>query len=149
MQAEDQRAEQKQQLITSKTNLPQSKVWNSNDKANIAAALGKVFDLQKQYGKTASQLHTIIEGFCWALQRYPAEKVVWALGEYLLQRSDMPTPYDIRQIIDPIRQDVKFDKAYYVKLMKLREEHGKYALNDEEEAYVRDYEEHVRLNRPQ
>jgi hypothetical protein len=149
MQNEDQRAESKQQLISSKTILPQPKAWNSNDRANVAAALGKVFDLQKQFGKTTSQLKTIIEGFCWALQRYPAERVVWALGEYLLQRSDMPTPYDIRQIIDPVPQDVKFDKAYYVKLMKLREEHGKYALNDEEEAYVRDYEEHVRLNRPQ
>ena len=30
-----------------------------------------------------------------------------------------------------------------MKLMNFREEHGKYALNDEEEAYVRDYEEHV------
>jgi len=61
----------------------------------------------------------------------------------------MPTPYDIRQIIDPIPEPPKFDKTYYVRLMKLREEQGKYALNDEEEQYVRDYEEHVRIQRPQ
>ena len=70
-------------------------------------------------------------------------------GRYMLQRSDMPTPYDIRQIIDPIVEAPKFAKAYYVRLMKLREEQGKYALNDEEEQYVRDYEEHARMQRPQ
>ena len=61
----------------------------------------------------------------------------------------MPTPYDIRQMIDPIIEAPKFDKAYYVRLMKLREEHGPYALNDDEEAYVKSYEEHVRMQRPQ
>jgi hypothetical protein len=59
------------------------------------------------------------------------------------------TRYDIRQMIDPIIEAPKFDKAYYVRLMKLREEHGPYALNDDEEAYVKSYEEHVRMQRPQ
>jgi hypothetical protein len=125
------------------------KSWTPVDRINVAAALGKVFDIQKQFGKTPAQLKTIIEGFCWALQRYPADRVVWALGEYLLFRSDMPTPFDIRQLIDPIRETPKWDKAYYVRLMKLREEHGPYALNDDEEDYVRGYEDYTRMQRPQ
>jgi hypothetical protein len=116
---------------------------------NVAKALGKIFEIQKQYGKTVAQLPTIIEGFCWALQPYSPDQVVWALGEYMRIRPDMPTPFDIRQIIDPIREQPKWDKAYYVRLMKLREEHGKYALNDEEEEYVLGYEENARLQRPQ
>jgi hypothetical protein len=127
----------------------QCKGWTPNDRITVATALGKVFDVQKQFGKTPGQLHTIIEGFCWALQRYPAERVVSALGEYMLLRADMPTPYDIRQIVDPIPETPKWDKAYYVRLMKLREEHGPYALNDDEEEYVKGYEDHVRMQRPQ
>jgi hypothetical protein len=145
-------AEQKQAQTSlptlSKENGLQRKFWTPDDRINVAAALGKVFDIQKQFGKTPTQLKTIIEGFCWALQRYPAERVIWALGEYMLLKPDMPTPHDIRQLIDPIPEAPKWDKAYYVRLMKLREEHGPYALNDEEEAYANGYEEHVRMERP-
>lgn len=145
-------AEQKQvptqSLSLPKSNSQQPQAWEPNECISLAQALGKVFDVQKQFGKTPGQLKTIIEGFCWALQRYPSEKVIWALGEYMLMRADMPTPYDIRQIIDPIPDKQQWDKAYYVRLMKLREEQGKYALNNEEENYVKGYEEYTRMQRP-
>ena len=149
MPSEDRRVVSKQLPATSKNNALVTDGWKPSERAMVAAALGKVFDIQKAFGKTAGQLHTIIEAFCWGLRKYRADRVVWALGEYMLRKPDMPTPYDIRQIIDPIPEPPKFDKAYYVRLMKLREEQGKYALNDEEEQYVRDYEEHVRIQRPQ
>ena len=69
-------ADQKQALTQSHS-LSQSReqhpqIWTSNERISVAQALSKVFDVQKQFGKTPAQLKTIIEAFCWALQRYPS-----------------------------------------------------------------------------
>ena len=82
--------------------LPQSKGWTPNDRISVARALGKVFDVQKQFGKTPAQLQTIIEGFCWALQRYPAGKSYGRLvsifcSVLICQHHTTPG-----QIIDPV-----------------------------------------------
>src|SRR6185437_6515150 len=116
MPSEDRRVVSKQLPATSKNSALVTDGWKPSERAMVAAALGKVFDIQKAFGKTAGQLHTIIEAFCWGLRKYRADRVVWALGEYMLRKPDMPTPYDIRQIIDPIPEPPKFDKAYYVRL---------------------------------
>jgi hypothetical protein len=143
----DQKQGLKQQLVQQKSSGLKTQNWTTDEKVAVAEAIGQVFDLQKQFGKNAGQLQTIIGGFCWALQRYSAERVLWALGEYILRKPDMPTPYDIRQIIDPIVEPIKFDKAYYIQLKKLREEQGPYALTQEEEDYCKAYEEAILAQR--
>lgn len=127
----------------------EKRIWTSTEKTSLALAIGRVFDLQKQYGKTAEQLKTVIEGFCWALQGSDPEKVIAALQVYILNHSDMPTPYDIRAIIDPIPEGFKPDKAYYIKLQELvkNSNFSPYALNDEEKEYIRKYEEHMQIQR--
>ena len=59
----DQKPAPKQQLVSSKSNASQIQAWTPNDRASVAHALGKIFDVQKQFGKTPAQLKTIIEGF--------------------------------------------------------------------------------------
>jgi hypothetical protein len=100
--------------------------------------------LQKQFGKTPGQLKNIIDGFCWALQRYPVDMVIAGLGEYIRRKPDIPTPSDIVAIIDPTSLPFQPDKPYYVGLKKLKAEQGQYALSDDEEDYVRQYEEHIK-----
>src|SRR3984957_10747084 len=118
--------------------------WTDGEKIKLAGAIGQVFDLQKQFGKTPGQLKNIIDGFCWALQRYPVEMVIAGLGEYIRRKPDIPTPSDIVAIIDPTSIPFQPDKAYYVRLQTLRKEQGKNALNDDEENYIRQYEEHIK-----
>ena len=118
--------------------------WKPDDKKTLAVVIGRIFDLQKQFGKTTGQIENIIEGFCWAMQRYPVERVIWGFSEYILKNSDMPTPADIVKIIDPKPPEWKPDKSYYYKLQQLEKEHGKYALNDDELDYCRRYEDYTR-----
>lgn len=118
-------------------------VWHDTDKASLAILIGRVFDLQKQYGKTTAQLENIIAGFIWALAPYDPQKVAEAFGKYVLTRSDMPTPFDIRNIIDPTPPPWEPDKSYYFSLKKLRQESGEFALTTEESEYIKKYEEHV------
>lgn len=114
--------------------------WTNDCKANLAAVLGRVCALQRQYGKGAAELQTLTEGFAWALRGYPVEKVIDAMGQFILQSPNIPTPFEIRQIIDPPPVQRVFDKSTYIRYIKLREEGGPYALTDEEEKYVKDYE---------
>jgi hypothetical protein len=63
--------------------------------------MSQVFDMQKQYGKTAGQLETVIEGFCWALGKYPVDVVIEGLRQYVMRHPDIQSPSDIANIIDP------------------------------------------------
>jgi hypothetical protein len=132
---------------SSKGGIQAQSPWTLDDKKSLAVVIGRVFDLQKQFGKTTGQLENIVEGFCWAMQAYPVERVVWGFGQYILQRSDMPTPADIRQIIDPIKAPWKPDKAYYISLKQIHKEQGPYGLDLDEIEYIRAYEEHMRNER--
>jgi len=91
----------------------------------------------------------MVNGFAWALKAYPVARVIEALGEFMLQRSKIPTPFEIRQNVDPPRAQFKPDKPYYVHLRKMQSEQGPYALNDDETDYIRRYEEHVRRGLPE
>lgn len=117
-------------------------VWSSENKAELAVMIGQVFDLQKQYGKTPDQLTTIVRGFCWALSGYPFERISEAMRQYVLTRADMPTPYDIRQIMDPIKEAFKPDWSIYNRFKKMREDQGEYALGQEEIDYMKVCEEY-------
>lgn len=88
--------------------------------------LSKVFDLQKQFGKTPSQLNNIVDGFLWALQGYPIDRIIDGFRQYIRRKSDMPTPSDIINIIDPLPPKPEFARAYYVYLRKLKDEQGEF-----------------------
>jgi hypothetical protein len=123
------------------------KPWAAEEKASLAVVIGRVFDLQKQFGKTTGQLENIVAGFCWALGSYAVDRVIWGFGQYVLQNSDMPTPADIVKIIDPKPEPWRPDKAYYIKLQQIYKEQGPFGLDAEEIEYVQKYEEHMRLER--
>lgn len=124
--------------------LSKAEPWTIDEKKTFALLLARVFDAQKQYGKTSDQLSNVIEVFNWVLKDYPAEKCMWALGEYIKRNADIPTPSNLISIIDPIREEPKPDKGYYIKLQNLLKVDGPYALNDEERKYIFWYEEQMR-----
>lgn len=99
---------------------------SDNEKQKFAAMLSKVFDLQKQFGKTPSQLNNIVDGFLWALQGYPIDRIIDGFRQYIRRKSDMPTPSDIINIIDPLPPKPEFARAYYVHLRKLKDEQGEF-----------------------
>lgn len=115
-----------------------------NERAELTKLVGTVFDVQKQYGKTTEQIENITSGFLWALAKYPMPQIKEGFRQYILTKSDMPTPADIRAIIDPIKQEPIPDKGYYIKLQNLLKVDGPYALNDEERKYIVWYEEQMR-----
>lgn len=119
-------------------------IWKPQDKANIAMVIGRVFDLQKAYGKTAGQMETMIDGFCWALKDYDPERVIWGFGQYILSKPDMPTPFDIRNIIDPVKKPWEPDKNYYQTLKEIFKREGPYGLDTEEAEYMRAYEDYMK-----
>jgi hypothetical protein len=121
------------------------KPWVAEEKASLAVVIGRVFDLQKQFGKSTGQIENIVAGFCWALGVYPVERVIWGFGQYILQSSDMPTPSDIVKIIDPKPLAWKPDKSYYISLKQIHKEQGPYGLGLDEIEYIQRYEEHMRM----
>jgi hypothetical protein len=121
--------------------------WEANEKAKLTEVLGRVFDLQKQYGKTPAQLENLVAGFCWALQGYPVDMVVDGIRQYILKKNDMPAPADIRHIIDPVKEPWRPDRSYYEKLREQLKMYGQYALNPDEVAYIQDYEDHMQNER--
>lgn len=131
---ENQKQDQKALQITKPDSVLRSK-WLPEEKLKLSKIIGLTFDLQKQYGKTAEQLSNVVDGFCWALQRYPSEMVIDGIGKYILIKSDMPTPSDIVKIIDPQPDPFKPDWSIYNRYKKLKEE-SKYALNQDEEDYM-------------
>lgn len=123
--------------------------WTPSDKATLAEVIGSVFDLQKRYGKQVGQLENIIKGFCWALSPYDPQKVIEGFADYIRSHSDMPTPYDIRQIIDPIKEPWRPDKSYYIKLQEIFKKEGPYGLGQDEIDYIQAYESYMRKERSQ
>lgn len=119
------------------------KAWEPSEKASLAEVIGRVFDLQKQFGKTTGQLENIVAGFCWALAKYPVQEVMRGFGEYIQRHSDMPTPANIVAIIDPDPPKKEWDKSVYIKLQQIFKAEGPYGLNEEEYEYIRGYEENV------
>lgn len=107
-----------------------SRPHSEAEKAALAAALGRVCALQKQYGKTAEELETLVEGFSWALSDYPMPDILNALKQYITSHPDIPAPADLRNIIDPPPQELS--AALYVSLQK-KAFSGEYLLSDERE----------------
>lgn len=114
--------------------------WKPEEKKSLAIIIGRVFDLQKQFGKQTTQLETIVEGFLWAMEGYPPADVVRGFAEYIRRHSDMPTPSDIVKIIDPPVEDFRPDWDFYNRLKEMLKVGGAYALNDDEFEYMRNCE---------
>jgi hypothetical protein len=120
--------------------------WQDQDKVKLNRALAQVCALQRQYGKSPSELSTLVEGFAWALSPYPIAKVIEAIGKYILMRPDIPTPSDIKNIIDPPKPEWSPDWAFYSSLKKMKDERGGYAVDNDEIEYINACERHS-LNR--
>lgn len=118
--------------MTKKTAQP----WTKNDKSQLALCLGQIFDLQKQFGKTTSQLENIISGFCWVLDGYELSLVITGIAEYAKRNSDIPTPSDIVKIIDPQPEKFKPDWNYYRTLKDLVKDGGPFAIGTDEQEYI-------------
>lgn len=73
---------------------------NGNERKQLMLILKMVCELQKQYGKTAANLETLVEGFAWLLEEYTSEEITWSMKQYILNNSDIPAPADIKKIID-------------------------------------------------
>lgn len=142
MQEKNQLPVKKLSKDTSKDVLP-SNQWKPIDKASFASAISRVFDLQKQFGKTTAQLENIVEGFAWVLKDYPVEKVIWGLGQYMKINCDIPTPSDICKIIDPRPPQWVPDKQMYYKLQQILKEQGPYGLDNDEIEYCKRYETYM------
>jgi hypothetical protein len=99
--------------------------------------LGRVCALQKQYGRTDAELQTLVEGFCWILSDYPMDSILMALKHYVMTKADIPTPADLRNIIDP--PPLPLSGAVYIDIKK-RGREDQFITRDEKE-YCRKYEE--------
>lgn len=132
---------EKKSLITSR--------WEPEDKLILSNVIARVFDAQKQYGKTSGQIENIVAAFCWALGGYPLQKVIDGIREYILRKPDIPTPSDIKNIIDPYEEPFRPDWKIYDRFKKLKDDGGAYALNLEEENYMKSCEAYslARANR--
>lgn len=123
---------------TSLTNTSQqAQTWTTDSKAKLAAVMGTVCSLQRTYGKTTDELKTIVEGFAWILAPYAPEAVISAIGKFVLTSPLIPTPYEIRNILDPVKEPFKPDWAVYNRLRDLLKEGGPYALGDDEIKYMK------------
>lgn len=126
-------------LTKSHVNTVQAKTkWTSDEKAQLAVVLGHVFEVQKQYGKSPASIKTLVEGFAWVLSEYPLDRVVMAIGEYIKRHPDIPAPANITAILDPLPPPPWVpDWSYYNRLKKMREDGGIYALQQEEEDFMK------------
>jgi hypothetical protein len=94
--------------------------------------------LQGQYGKTAAELETLVEGYCWVLGRYPIQTIIDAIGTFIRTSRDIPKPADIEAVINP--PPPKIDWPLYIELKKRLREGNVYVDRDEKQ-FVRNCED--------
>lgn len=149
MDTQNQKLEPRVLQLTKISYALKSEKWLPQEKISLSKVISLVFDLQKQYGKTADQLSNVVEGFSWALRGYPVKTVIDGIREYILEHADMPTPADVKKIIDPTPEPWGPDKAYYIRLQEILKasNFSGYAWSNEEKDYVNKYEEHMQIQR--
>ncbi len=111
-------------------------LWDSDSKARLSEALSLVCTLQKSYGKTPDQLHTMVAGFAWALADFEPEAVFSALKIYIRRKNDVPAPADIIAILAPEPEIWSPDWSVYNRYKEMLAKEGKYALTPEEKKYM-------------
>jgi hypothetical protein len=110
------------------------------DKARLSQALSRICALQQQFGKTAAELETLVEGFCWILSDYTMDAILGAIAQFVKKKPQIPTPSDIEAILNPPLP--KPDWAAYVALKKSVQE-GNYLMPDERR-FLRECEEYAK-----
>lgn len=106
------------------------------EKEALSLALGRVCELQKQFGKTTAELETMVEGFCWILGDYPMSTILDAIRVYVKKNNDIPVPADIEKIINPPQE--RLSGAVYIQLKKnLRDD---IYVTPEQREYCKAYE---------
>jgi hypothetical protein len=81
-------------------------------------ALSQACILLKQYGKSPAELKTLRDGFLQFLSDIPVEEITRALGKHVNTSNEIPTPRELRDIVQPPKPQFKPDWAYYVALRK-------------------------------
>lgn len=66
---------------------------------HLLEVLGKACALQKQYGKSQTELGVLVDGFSYALDGFDPQEINAAFMEYIKTKSDIPAPADILNIL--------------------------------------------------
>lgn len=81
-------------------------------KARLTSHLSKICILQRQYGKTESDLEVLVEGFVWALEGYDFEEMLVAIKDFIRADPNIPTPSDVIKIIEGWRSAERAKEFY-------------------------------------
>jgi len=111
---------------------------SASDKERLTITLARVCALQGQYGKTAAELETLVEGYCWVLGGYPIQSIIEAIGKFIRTSRDIPKPADIEAVINP--PPPRIDWPLYIELKKRLREGNVYVDRDEKQ-FVRNCED--------
>ncbi len=128
--------------LMKETALPQNtkQKHSESEKAQLSKILARVCALQQQYGKTAGELETLVEGFCWVLEGYSMQQIIDAIAVYLKKSASIPTPADIEAIINPPLPNIEW--PLYITMQKKKiDSNYNYYFTPEEKQFLHDCED--------
>ena len=96
-------------------------------------ALSQACALLKQFGKTPAELRTLRDGFLQALSDIPIADLIKALWMHVNTADDIPTPRQLRAIVQPNPPEWKPDWPVYIALKKRVQRDGYYPFGSERE----------------
>lgn len=136
LQNQAKQTEQKPQLCGDSKNT--NALRNSNEsKIQFCEFLSQCYDGLNTYGKTPEQLENLTGLFLEVLGGYPIEVVKNAFLQHIKRSSNLPTPADIMNIIDPLPEELS--PSMYVSIMKECTIGGKLLWGDKKR-YVEEFE---------
>lgn len=107
--------------------------FSREEMESLTRALEKVCEFQKGYNKTPEQFADLLEGFIMILAEHKMEEIIEGLGIYVSNYSDIPSPNDILDVIDP---QFKPDRGIYDHLLHRRKINGLEDLSAREQKYM-------------
>ena len=121
---------------------PEKQSMTIETKEALGTMLEQCYDILNIYGKQPEQLTNINLAFQMVLAPYKEIDIRKAFHIWLKRYDRMPTPSDIVRLIER-KGKPPLDKAIYIKLCKMKESGGAFALNNQELEYMKDYEENA------
>jgi hypothetical protein len=103
---------------------------SQEDKNRLAKTLAIVCSMQQQFGKTAAEFESMVEGICFSLPDRSMDQIIHAIQKYVKKSNSIPTAADIENIINPPRP--KPNWPAYIALRK-RISEGHFCLSTERE----------------
>ena len=95
--------------------------FSKEEKIQFAMALMQTFQMLKEYGKQGQDFDVIVQGFLAFFDRrgYSMARIIDSLFEHLSRSREIPTAFDIDQIIcpPPIKPE-RLPASEYVRIMK-------------------------------